>query len=149
MNINTLNKFGLDENKAKQLFEQIQNYIKNEVEKKTLDEKLKYEKELAKIKQKNTVEKELMLAGAKNIKATFALLDEEDVFNDNFNIENIKQKIRELKENENTKFLFFEKNDEMKLKGFKPFESNIFKEKYDKNMNYEDLCKYYEKMGEF
>lgn len=149
MNINTLSKFGLDETKAKQLFEQIQNYIKNEVEKKAYEEKLKYEKELLKLKQKATIETELLLAGARNIKATLALLDIDEISAEEFDINKIKEKIFRLKENENTKFLFFDKNDEIKLKGFKPFESHILKEKYDRNMNYEELCKYYEQMEQF
>lgn len=146
MNINTLNKFGLDENNAKQLFEQIQNYIKSEVENKTLEMKLDYENKLLKISQKAIVEKELMLAGARNIKAVFALLDFDDIETDKFNIQQIKQKISQLKENENTKFLFFQQENQLKLKGFKPFESKTLKEKTTSNMDYEELCQYYENL---
>lgn len=147
MNIDILNKFGIDEIKSKQLLQQINNYINNEVNKKVSEEKNKYNFELMKLKQKSIIENELILAGAKNIKAVFALLNFEDDDYQNFDINNIKEQISKLKQNENTKFLFFNKENEFKLKGFIPFENKIYKQNSFENLGYEELCHYYEQFN--
>lgn len=144
MDIKTLLKYGIDENKAKQISEQIEKEIENEVYRRTLEEKTKYEKQIDKFKKINIIEKELILYGARNLKSVLALLDLDDIEFEKFDIEKIRKKIQELKNNENTSFLFFEKEKEPKLKGFKPFDSNLYKEKSIKNMDYEDLCTYYD-----
>lgn len=147
MDIKTLMTYGLDESKAKQIFEQIEKEIAKEIEKGILAEKVKYEAEINKMNNKAIVEKELMLAGARNLKAVLALIDTELIEAKKLNIDEIKNKIEELKNNENTSFLFFGNDKAVKLKGFKPFESDLYKEKSIKNMDYEELCKYYEEMA--
>ncbi|MDE6181876.1 MAG: phage scaffolding protein, partial [Eubacteriales bacterium] len=140
-------KYGIEENKARQIFEQIEKEIAIEIDNAILDERRKYEAEINKMKNQAIIEKELMFAGARNLKAVLGLIDIEEIGSKKLNINEIKNKIEELKNNENTSFLFFESNKEPRLKGLKPFESNLYKEKTIKNMDYEELCKYYEEMA--
>lgn len=144
MDIKNIMKFGIDEVSARKIIFEIEKYISTQISEKTYEIKKKYEKELLVLKNQAIVERELMLAGARNLKATMALIDLDDIHEENINLNFIKQKINELKSNENTKFLFFEHNQNNQIKGFRPFETNLNKDKSIKNMDYEELCKYYE-----
>lgn len=144
MDIKNIMKFGIDEVSARKIIFEIEKYISTQISEKTYEIKKKYEKELLVFKNQAIVERELMLAGARNLKATMALIDLDDIHEENINLNFIKQKINELKSNENTKFLFFEHNQNNQIKGFRPFETNLNKDKSIKNMDYGELCKYYE-----
>lgn len=144
MDIKILTNYGLDEKTSNLILKDIEKEISIRLEKAILQEKKKYETELNKLKCIAIIEKELILAGARNLKATLALIDIDSINFEKFNIKLIKEKINELKSNESTSFLFFEKQKDNKLKGFRPLESNLHTEKSIENMNYEELCKYYE-----
>ncbi len=134
----------LDENTIAQILIKIEEYIKKEVCNRIYKEKANYETELDKLKKISLIETELMLFGARNIKAALALIDLESIDFNNFDIENIKQKIKKLKTNQNTAFLFNKEEDKVLQKGFKPFDSYMYREKPLSNMNYEELCRYYD-----
>lgn len=144
MDIKILTNYGLDEKTSNLILKDIEKEISIRLEKAILQEKKNYEAELNKLKCIAIIEKELILAGARNLKATLALIDINSINFEKFNIKLIKEKINELKSNESTSFLFFEKPKDIKLKGFRPLESNLHTEKSIENMNYEELCKYYE-----
>lgn len=141
MDIKTIMKFGLDENKSKEIFDKLNDYMEKEIKKRVLEQDNKYKIELDKLKKINSVERELINFGARNIKAVLALID---IDFDKFDINNIRSEIENLKNNEETSFLFFEKDKQPKLKGIKPFDTNLYKDNCVKNMDYEELCKYYE-----
>ena len=140
MDIKQLVKLGLDEDKAKEIFSKIERYILDDVKNKTKE----YENKILDLELNIIVERQLFIAGAKNIKATKALLDFEKFNKKNIDENLIKEMIDELKRNEETKFLFFEQND-FKLKGFKPLETNINNNTINRQLSYEELCKHYEK----
>lgn len=140
MDVKQLVKFGLDEDKAKEILNKIEKYVLDEVKNKTKE----YENKILDLELNMIVERQLFIAGAKNIKATKALLDFEKFNNKNIDESLIKDMIYELKRNEETKFLFFEQND-FKLKGFKPLETNINSNTINRQLSYEELCKHYEK----
>lgn len=140
MDVKQLISFGLEEAKATEIYNKIQDYISDEVKKKTKE----FEEKISLLNLNMIVERHLFKAGAKNIKATKALIDIDKLNKKNIDEELIKQMIDELKNNEETRFLFFEQ-DVLKLKGFKPFETNLNKNTVNKNLSYEELCKHYEK----
>ena len=133
-------KFGLAEDKAKEIYTKIEKYILNEVKERTKE----YESRILDLELNMIVERQLFIAGARNIKATKALLNFEQINKKNVDEELIKEMIEELKENEETKFLFFEQKD-FKLKGFKPLETNINNNLTNRALSYEELCKHYER----
>ena len=140
MDVKQLISFGLEEAKATEIYNKIQDYISDEIKKKTKE----FEEKISLLNLNIVVERYLFKAGAKNIKATKALIDIDKLNKKNIDEELIKQMIDELKNNEETRFLFFEE-DALKLKGFKPFETNLNKNTVNKNLSYEELCKHYEK----
>ena len=87
--------------------------------------KEKYEAELKQIRLNNAVEKKLIASGAKNIKATKALLDLESVeLDEDGNVKGLDEQIKQLQENEDSKFLFnIQSSNKQQFKGFKPGES--------------------------
>ena len=87
--------------------------------------KEKYEAELKQIRLNNAVEKKLIASGAKNIKATKALLDLESVeLDEDGNVKGLDEQIKQLQENEDSKFLFnIQSLNKQQFKGFKPGES--------------------------
>ncbi len=139
MDIKQLIKLGLDEDKAKDIFSKVEKYILDEVKKKTKE----YEAKILDMKLNMVIERQLAIAGAKNIKATKALIDFDELRSKNIDENLVKNIIDELKKNEETKFLFYNKND-VSLKGFKPLESNVNKD-MNNDLSYEQLCKYYER----
>jgi len=88
--------------------------------------KEKYEAELKQIRLNNAVEKKLIASGAKNIKATKALLDLESVeLDEDGNVKGLDEQIKQLQENEDSKFLFnIPSSNKQQFKGFKPGESS-------------------------
>ncbi|WP_250278881.1 phage scaffolding protein [[Clostridium] colinum] len=140
MDVKQLVNFGLDEDKAKQIYSKIQKYIFEEVKNKTKE----YENKILDLELNIIVERQLFMAGAKNIKATKALIDFDKLNNKNIDENLINEMIKELKNNEETKFLFFEQNN-LQLKGFKPLETNLNNNTINRQMSYEELCRHYEK----
>jgi len=86
--------------------------------------KEKYETELKQLQIDNAVEKALMGAKAKNIKAVKALLDLEKVELDGDSIKGLDDQLKKLQESEDSKFLFDAetKPNNPKFKGIKPGE---------------------------
>jgi len=79
---------------------------------------------LKQIRLNNAVEKKLIASGAKNIKATKALLDLESVeLDEDGNVKGLDEQIKQLQENEDSKFLFkIQSSNKQQFKGFKPGE---------------------------
>lgn len=88
--------------------------------------KEKYEAELRQLRINNAVEKKLIASGAKNIKATKALLDLESVeLDEDGNVKGLDEQIKQLQESEDSKFLFnIQSSNKQQFKGFKPGESS-------------------------
>lgn len=87
--------------------------------------KEKYEVELRQLRINNAVEKKLIASGAKNIKATKALLDLESLeLDEDGNVKGLDEQIKQLQENEDSKFLFNIQPSNKQFKGFKPGESS-------------------------
>ena len=140
MDINKLVKLGLDENKAREVYEQVEKYILSKIREKTKE----FEEKNLELQLNLVVERQLFMAGARNIKATKALLNFDGVNKKDIDEDYIKAMIDELKQNEETRFLFFEQNA-IKLKGFKPLETNVNNNMLNRDLSYEELCKHYEK----
>lgn len=140
MDVKHLIQLGLEEAKATEIYNNIQNYTLEQVKNKTKE----YEEKISLLNLNLIIERYLFKAGAKNIKATKALIDFDKLNKKNIDEQLIKQMIDELKNNEETRFLFFD-DDFIKLKGFKPLETNFNKMAVNKNLSYEELCKHYEK----
>lgn len=138
MEIKQLINLGLDENVANQVYIGIQKYVEEKLQK----QKEESQNEILEIKLNMAIERQLFMAGAKNIKATKALIDIEKLDKVNIDEKAIRKLINELKNNIETSFLFFEPKDD-KLKGFKPLESNVNLNN-NRALTYEELCKYYE-----
>lgn len=88
--------------------------------------KEKYEAELRQLRINNAVERALIASGAKNIKATKALLDLESLeLDEDGNVKGLDEQIKQLQENEDSKFLFnIQSSNKQQFKGFKPGESS-------------------------
>ncbi len=140
MDIKQIIDLGIEEPKAKEIYNKIEKYILEEIKKQTKE----YENQILDLKLNMAVERQLFMAGAKNIKATIALIDFSKLNNKNIDEALIKQMIEELKTNEETNFLFFE-DKSTDIKGFKPLETNIDRHTHNKKLSYEELCKYYER----
>lgn len=88
--------------------------------------KEKYEAELKQIRLNNAVEKKLIASGAKNIKATKALLDLESVeLDEDGNVKGLDEQVKKLQESDDSKFLFdidAKSNKQPQFKGFNPGE---------------------------
>ncbi|WP_317367731.1 phage scaffolding protein [uncultured Tyzzerella sp.] len=139
MDIKYLMDLGIEKPKAEEIYCKIEKYIFEKMKEKTKE----YENKILELELKMTVERQLFMAKAKNIKATMALIDFNKLDSKNIDEKAIKNMIDELKNNEETKFLFNEDEDN-KITGFKPIESsgkNISRGQ----LSYEELCKYYEK----
>ncbi len=140
MDIKQIINLGIEEPKAKEIYNKMEQYILEEVRKQTKE----YENQILDLKLNMAVERQLFISGAKSIKATIALIDFSKLNNKKIDESLIKQMIDELKTNEETKFLFFEDKD-VGIKGFKPLETNINTHTCNRQLSYEELCKYYEK----
>lgn len=81
-----------------------------------------YEEELNKIKLENAIEKALIAAKAKNIKAVKALLDLEKIKLDGEDLIGLKEQLDNLCQSEDSKFLFDDGKGNQ-FKGLKPGES--------------------------
>lgn len=86
--------------------------------------KEKYEADLKKIQVDNAVERALLSAKAKNIKAVKALLNLEGAEFDGENIKGLDEQIKKLQENEDSKFLFNIETQNPTFKGIKPGEKS-------------------------
>lgn len=82
----------------------------------------KYEADMKKIQIDNAVEKALVGAKAKNIKAVKALLDLEKAEMDGENIKGLDEQLKKLTESEDSKFLFDIGETKPNITGVKPGE---------------------------
>jgi len=101
--------------------------LKAEIEKLQKENKAakeKYEAELKQLRINNAVERALIASKAKNIKAVKALLDLENVeLDEDGNIKGLNEQIKQLQENEDSKFLFnIQSSNKQQFKGFNPGE---------------------------
>lgn len=139
MDIKQLVSLGIEEPKAKEIYNKIEKYILEEIKLRTKE----YENKILDLELKMAVERQLFMSKAKNIKATIALIDFNKLDRKNIDEKAIKNMVDELRSNEETKFLFDEE-EYNKITGFKPLESNI-SSIANRQLSYEELCKYYEK----
>jgi len=87
-------------------------------------EKSNHEAQLKKLQVDNAVEKALVGAKAKNVKAVKALLDLEKAELDGESIKGLDEQLKKLQEGEDSKFLFdVQQPGKQQFKGFKPGES--------------------------
>lgn len=87
-------------------------------------EKANYEAQLKKLQVDNAVEKALIGAKAKNVKAVKALLDLEKAELEGDAIKGLDEQLKKLQEGEDSKFLFdIQSSNKQQFKGFKPGES--------------------------
>lgn len=81
----------------------------------------KYEADMKQVQIDNAVEKALLGAKAKNIKAVKALLDLEKAELDGDSIKGLDEQLKKLQESEDSKFLFdVQTSNKQQFKGFKP-----------------------------
>lgn len=139
MDIKQLINLGIEETKAKEIFNKIEKYILEQINLKTKEA----EDKVLDLQLKMAVERQLFMAKAKNIKATMALIDFTKLDKNNIDEKLIKTIIDELKNNEETQFLFDEEVSN-KITGLKPLESNS-NSIVNRQLSYEELCNYYEK----
>lgn len=144
MDIKQIEGYGVGEKRARELFEQIQRYIEQKKDENEKEIQKKWDEKIKKFNLENYVEKQLIISGARNIKATIALIDMDKFLNEGIDEKMIKTAINDLKQDENTSFLFLDNTDDKKVKGNTPFERKMAGTTSVKNMNYEELCKYYE-----
>mgnify|MGYP003369178236 CR=1 FL=1 len=139
MDIKQLVDLGIDEPKAKEIYNKIEKHINNQVKLKTSQ----LEDHILDLELKIAIERQLFIAKAKNTKAAMALIDFNKLDKRNIDETLIKSMIEQLKNNDETRFLF-EENQNDKITGFKPLEinRNIANKR---QLSYEELCKYYEK----
>nr|WP_317356802.1 phage scaffolding protein [uncultured Tyzzerella sp.] len=139
MDIKQLVDLGIDEPKAKEIYNKIEKHINNQVKLKTSQ----LEDHILDLELKIAIERQLFIAKAKNTKAVMALIDFNKLDKRNIDETLIKSMIEQLKNNDETRFLF-EENQNDKITGFKPLEinRNIANKR---QLSYEELCKYYEK----
>lgn len=143
MNIETITKLGVNENVAKKVFDAINKYVLQEIDAKTKLIEKDFLEQLEKAKFDLLVEKEIISFGAKNVLSVKALIDEDCI--KGLDLNKVKANIEQLKNNPETSFLFNHDNQtNQNLKGIKPFESNLKKTANIKDMNYEELCNYYD-----
>lgn len=139
MDIKQLIDLGINEPKAKEIYNKIEKYINNQVKLKTSQ----LEEKILDLELKIAIERQLFMAKAKNTKAAMALIDFDKLDKRNIDESLIKSMIEQLKNNDETKFLFEESLND-KITGFKPLEINR-NVANKKQLSYEELCKYYEK----
>ena len=115
---------GLSEEQAEQIFQENQ-------------------QEINKIKIDFGVQNILSKNKAKNIKAVSALLDYDNILDEEGSFSALEEQISKLKANEETAFLFDNHNEEKLLKGAKAEEGkDRGKPKNLRNMTYTEMCKY-------
>lgn len=142
MEFKQITELGLTEQKAKQVYDEILKYIDNKVQENLEVLKQEHLKEIENLQKDTAIEKELALNGARNIKAVMALIDKDKLTIKNGQVSLLKNKIRELKESPETSFLFFSPENQ-NFKGITPFESKMQQRRKIENMDYEELCNYY------
>lgn len=102
-----------------------------------------HKNEIYSIKLENAIEKAVDNSGARTSKAVIALLNKDNIsLNENGEITGVLEQLNALKENENTKYLFNNKN-EISFRGVNIGCSNN-EEKNIEDMNYDELCAYLE-----
>lgn len=108
----------------------------------------KYDADMRKIQIDNAVEKALLGAKAKNIKAVKALLDLEKAELDGENIKGLEDQLKKLTESEDSKFLFDIGETKPNITGVKPGErkdtkpTGLTKEQFNK-MSYKERVELY------
>lgn len=87
--------------------------------------KEKYESEMSQIKLDNAIENSLITSKARNTKAVKALLNLDNIKLDGDNIIGLEDQLKQLREDENSKFMFDldTKQDKANFKGVNPAES--------------------------
>ena len=129
--------------------EQLNSKIK-EFEKTNKDLVEKHNFEMESLKKDYAVEKALIGANARNIKATKSLLDLDNLkLDEQGNLKGLDEQIKALIEGEDTSFLFKTEEVKSEVKGLQPIDTpNISPTTKDvKNMSYTELCNYYENGG--
>lgn len=97
------------------------------------------------LKIDSAVEAELLRADARNIKAVKALIDNKGIsLDEKGNVLGIKEQIDLLRENEETSFLFKEKQVEMRGVAIAGEERDTTPQVNIEDMNYSQLCAYME-----
>lgn len=97
------------------------------------------------LKIDSAVEAELLRADARNIKAVKALIDNKGIsLDEKGNVFGIKEQIDLLRENEETSFLFKEKQVEMRGVAIAGEERDTTPQVNIEDMNYSQLCAYME-----
>ncbi|GAA0230087.1 phage scaffolding protein [Metaclostridioides mangenotii] len=86
--------------------------------------KEKYESEMSQVKLDNVIENSLITSKARNTKAVKALLNMDNIKLDGDNIIGLEDQLKQLKEDENSKFMFDldTKQDKANFKGVNPAE---------------------------
>lgn len=142
MQFKHIDELDLTQQKSKLIYEEISNYIEQKVQEAIDLANQEHSKQLEAIQLDSIIEKEIALSGARNVKSVMALIDKEKLSIKNGQVPLLKQKINELKNDPNTSFLFFN-NENHNFRGITPFESKLHKSKKLENMDYEELCQYY------
>lgn len=142
MQFKYIDELALTQQKSKLIYNEISNYIEQKVQEALDSSKQDYEQKLQNIQLDSIIEKEIALSGARNVKSVMALIDKDKLSLKNGQVPSLKQKIQELKNDPNTSFLFFN-NDNSNFRGITPFESKLHNSKKLDNMDYEELCQYY------
>lgn len=142
MQFKYINELDLTQQKSKLIYNEISNYIDKKVQEALDLANQEHSKQLQSIQLDSIIEKELALSGARNVKSVLALIDKDKLYVKDGQVPFLKQKIQELKNDPNTSFLFFN-NENHNFRGITPFESKFQKVKKLDNMDYEELCQYY------
>lgn len=107
----------------------------DELQKANKAAKEKFESDLQALKISNAIDTALTASGAKNLKATRALLDLEKITLDGDDVKGVEEQIKALKSDDSTKFLF---NGETAPKGTRAGEPKDGKPKPVSEMNYSE-----------
>ena len=104
------------------------------------EQREEYEKKIEKLKLDFALETALLRAGAKNVKATAALIDKDQInLDEEGRATGLDEQIEKLKGDEQTAFLF---STESPVRGLVPYESGNVPEDMEK-MSYARFCEIY------
>lgn len=140
MQLQAITNLGIQEDLASQLLELFNTSLDEELSKKQLQMEDDYKLQLENVKLDSLIDQQLINAGAKNLKAVKALIDLSKL--QKVDKDTINQLIEQLKNSQDTSFLFHSKQTGEKFLGFKPFEN--INHSTSKNTTYEELCSYYD-----
>lgn len=154
MELQSITSLGIQEDTATKLLEQFNQFLTSEISKKQSELESDYKSQLESVKINAFLDQQLLNAGARNLKVVKALIDLSNL--QALDENSIISLINELKNNEDTSFLFVSnQKDEKETKeksqnqqkdtkftGFKPFENTL--NPTSKHISYEELCNYYD-----